>query len=51
MPEQAVKTVLKKTVRARAVELGERLFSARQIGKRTSRACVDELSYDDWDIT
>jgi hypothetical protein len=47
MPEQAVKTVLKKAVRAQAVELGERLFSARQIGKRTSCVYVDESSYDD----
>jgi hypothetical protein len=37
MPEQAVKTVLKKTVRARAVALGERLFLAKQIGKGCAR--------------
>ena len=32
MPEQAVKTVLKKAVRARAGELAERLFSAGDCG-------------------
>jgi hypothetical protein len=41
MPEQAVKTVLKKAVRARAVELSKRLFSAKQIGEKDVRACAD----------
>src|SRR4051812_37420492 len=48
MPEQAVKTVLKKAVRARAVELGKRLFSAKQIGERTcARALTSRVASTD----
>jgi hypothetical protein len=37
MPEQAVKTCSKKPSEARAVELGERLFSAKQIREKDVR--------------